>query len=367
MKRSPIGGNRLKRKSIKTFNTKPDLIEDYKKYINKKGNGIVEVLDLSNDECLSNVKQYISTQSIALDTLLNGKGIPTGRVTEIYGPQHIGKSTIMDHVFASVQKIGGVAVLFDSETARDLKYTGNIGVDVNKLQSIKFKRDELYIENVMIQMYNTVEWWADNSPDTPVVIGWDALGGTATRDEVKKRLAEDGKPAGAAKILSEACRLFPARLGGTNIAVLIANHQYDSFGKGKMKGFNQAVKKETYGGAAVRHLSSIRISLYNVGYINYQGNHIGRQVGAFLDKNRLGNPYQKTDFALISGIGIDNIWTLYETLKNANIIVVGGSWSSINLDGELIKFQGWNGLSDKCREDPTLFNRLLSVYYTVTR
>jgi recombination protein RecA len=362
MKRAAISG--APKKKLKAI--KKDPIEEYKTYINKKGNGIVEVLDFSNDDCLANVKQYISTQSIALDSLLNGVGIPTGRVTEIYGPQHIGKSTIIDHLFASVQSIGGVPILFDSESARDFRYTSKIGVDINKLQCVEFKRDELHIENVMIQMYNTVEWWATNAPDVPVVIGWDALGGTATRDEVKKRMESEGKPAGAAKVLSEACRLLPSKLGRTKVAIVIANHQYESFGKGK-SGFGQATQKMTYGGSAVRHLASIRINLFNLGYINYKGEHIGRQVGAFLDKNRLGNPYKKIDFALISGIGIDNIWSIYETLKNSKIIVVDGSWSAINLDGEVLKFQGWNGLSDKCKENPLLFNKLLSVYNSIPK
>jgi recombination protein RecA len=362
MKRSAISG--APKKKLKAI--KKDPIEEYKTYINKKGNGIVEVLDFSNDDCLANVKQYISTQSIALDSLLNGVGIPTGRVTEIYGPPHIGKSTIIDHLFSSVQLIGGVPILFDSESARDINYTKRIGVDVSKLQCIEFKRDELYIENVMIQMYNTVEWWASNAPDIPVVIGWDALGGTSTRDEVKKRMESEGKPAGAAKVLSEACRLLPSKLGRTKVAIVIANHQYESFGKGK-SGFGQATQKMTYGGSAVRHLASIRINLFNLGYINYKGEHIGRQIGAFLDKNRLGNPYKKIDFALISGIGIDNTWSIYETLKNAKIIVVDNSWSAINIDGEVIKFQGWNGLADKCKENPLLFNKLLSVYYAIMR
>lgn len=364
MKRSPIGFQRRPIKA-KIPRVKKDLLEEYQQYINKNGNGIVEVLSLSNDECLSNVKQYISTQSIALDTLLNGKGVPTGRVTEIYGPPHIGKSTIMDHLFASVQAIDGVAILYDSETARDSIYSKRIGVDINKLQCVQFKRDELHIENVMIQMYNTVDWWAKNAPDVPVVIGWDALGGTSTRDEVKKHLEAEGKPAGAAKVLSEACRLLPSKLGCTNVAIVIANHQYESFGKGGP--FKQVTKKETYGGSAVRHLASIRLSLYNVGYVNYKGIHIGREVGAFLEKNRLGNPYGKTSFALFSGIGIDNVWTIYETLKSAKIIVVEGAWGAINLDGEIIKFQGWNGLADKCNENPTLFHKLLSVYNTIPK
>ena len=356
VKRSPVGKSKTSvKKSPKILK---DKLKDYAASIKRSSDDcVVEVLTLSDDDCIANVKLHISTQSLALDKLLNGQGFPTGRVTEIYGPPHIGKSTILDHAFASVQSMGGVGVLFDSEAARDIKYTGKIGVNVKELQMVEFNKDSLHIENIMGRLYDTIEWWATNYPDTPVVIGWDALGGTATRDELKKRLADDEKPAGAAKVMRSAARQIPAKLGGTKIAVIINNHEYESFGHGIQK-------KETYGGAAVRHLSTIRMKLHHTkaGWIRKGDDIIGRKVGAYLEKNRLGKAYCSTEFALISGIGIDNLWSVYEELRQAKIIVVSGGWSAINLDGEVLKFQGWRGLADKCAEDATLFPRLVSVY-----
>ena len=348
-----------KSRKKKTPKIKKDLIKEYQQSLKSKG--IVEVLTLADDDCLANVKLHISTQSLELDKLLNGKGVPTGRVLELYGPPHIGKSTLMDHMFAEVQKIGGVAILLDTEGARDSKYTRAIGVDPAKLQYIEFARDALHIENVLIKIYDTVEFWADKAPDMPVLIGWDALGGTSTRDELEKRLEKDSQPARAATVLRKAARQLPPKLGNTNIAVVIANHEYQNLGMG-----GQKARKETYGGAAVRHLASIRFQLYNAGWIKRSdGSVIGRKVGVNLIKNRLGNPFGSTEIAILSGVGVDNTWSLYECLKEAGVIVISGSWAAINLDGEVIKFQGWSGLVTKCTEDPTLFPRLVSVYQSL--
>lgn len=367
VKRRPVKSKNQVPKSPKV---KKDPIAEYQAAIRKKG--VVEVLTLTDDDCLAKVRQHISTQSLGLDMLFNGKGIPTGRVTEIYGPPHIGKSTLIDHLFASVQSMGGVAILFDTETARDIEYTNRIGVDASKLQIVQFSKNEMHIENVMIKLMDTVEWWSANYPDTPVVIGWDSLGGTATKDEIEKRLGsgksksknKDGsdkkaveKPAAAAKILRTAARQFPTKLGNTKVAVVVANHEYVNFNVGGGKS-----KKETYGGEAVRHLATLRAKLFPLGWIKKGDSVVGRRVGISLEKNRLGVPFVKGEVGLISGIGIDNTWTLYETLKEAKIIVTSGSWGAINLDGEVINFQGWSGLSQKCKEDPKLFEKLVSVY-----
>lgn len=356
VKRKPVGT--IKSRTKKSPTIKKDKVKEYQEFIKKKG--VVEVLNLADDDCLANVKQHISTQSLGLDTLLNGKGIPTGRLTEIYGQHHIGKSTLLDHIFASVQKMGGVGVLFDTEAARHMKYTENIGVKVKDLQLVEFAKNELHIENIMVKLYDTIEWWNKNYPDILVVIGWDSLGGTATRDEIEKRLGKDAKVAGAAKVLREAVRQIPTKLGNTNVAVVVTNHEYEAFNKTKF-----GSKKETYGGAAIRHLATLRLKLYPMGWIKQGDGIVGRRVGVSLEKNRLGNAYTRTEIGLISGIGIDNTWTLYETLKEAKIIVTNGSWSAINLDGETISFQGWSGLVEKCKEDETMFNRLVSVYHSI--
>jgi len=301
---------------------------------------------------------------LALDTLLNGKGIPSGRVTEFTGDPHIGKSTLLDHVFASAQALGGEAVLVEPEGAREKGYTQRLGVDPSKLHYAQFNdREDMHLENIINLIYETVDFWRVKAPDTPVVIGFDALGGTATRDEMQNRMKESNQPAVAAKIMREASRQIPARLGNTKIAVVICNHEYQTFKR--TSGFGGS-PKESYGGGGLRHLCTIRMSLFPTekGWVkDSMGVRLGRVVGAQLVKNRLGNPWVSTKFALMSGSGVNNIWTIFQTLREAKLMdVATNGWAAINLDGEILKFHGWSGLQVKCVEDDSLFPRLINVY-----
>lgn len=378
-KRTPVRKPKPKRKSsAKTSTKRPkirrDPLKEYAETIQK--DGVVEVLTLADDDCLANVKTHISTQSLELDRLLNGKGFPCGRVVEVIGPPHIGKSTIMDHAFAQVQKMGGIAVLADTEGARDSTYTRNIGVDLAKLQYLEFPRKEiiekkkvvgyeeqLYLENVLTKILETADFFGTRHPDVPVLIGLDALGGTATRDEMHNRLARDEQPAQAAKLLRKICRQFPNYMGNTKVGLLIANHEYQNIQMGNRVG----PRRESYGGDAIRHLASIRLSLFYGGewVKRSDGELLGRVVKVSLIKNRLGNPWGESRIAILSGVGISNIWSVYDKFKVAKLMSTSGSWSTINLDGVDIKFQGWAGLQAKCLEDETLFPRLVSIYQGV--
>ncbi len=359
-KRAPVKkkGKKPKGKKVpKSPKIKKDPLKEYQQAVKKDSEGAIEIIALTDEDSLANVPIHIGTQSLELDRLLNGMGYPSGRVVEIYGPPHIGKSTLLDHAFAEVQKMGGVAVLFDTETARDVNYTGRIGVDTKKLQYVKFARGEMHVENVLMQIFKAIEFWREKAPDMPVVLGWDALGGTATRDELEKQLEKDARPAMAAQVLRTAVRQLPTKLGNTKISVIICNHEYQTFGKGKKQGF-----KETYGGGAVKHLATLRLQMWNVGWIKGSGGEIiGRKVGVNLKKNRLGK-MGSVEVAMLTGIGIDNTHAVLDRLKAAKLIATAGGWSAINLDGEKINFQGWQGLVKKCEEDETLFPRLVSVY-----
>lgn len=364
-RRSPVG------RPAKSRKVRKDPLREYAEVISK--DGVVEALTLADDDCLAAVRGGVSTGSLALDRLLNGVGIPYGRVTEICGPPHIGKSTLLDHVFGRVQAAGGVAILADTEGARDSSYTTRIGVDPKKLQYLEFQpipvkkqnkvvgyREGLTLENVLTKIMESIEFWSRHYPETPVVIGFDALASTSTEDELENRLAKDEQPAAAAKVLRKICRQLPAYLGNTRIALVVANHEYQNI---RMAG-RVGKARETYGGDAIRHLASIRMQMFSVGewLKDSEGKILGRVVGVKLTKNRLGNPWGEARIALYSGVGIDNVWTIYHELGSAGIIVTSGSWSAINLDGQELKFQGYRGLARKCEEDETLFPRLVSVY-----
>lgn len=309
-------------------------------------------------EVQSRVKQRISTGSLELDRLLGG-GIATGRLTELYGPEHVGKSTILDGIFAQVQLLGGVGVLADSEQARDAVYTASLGVDVDALRALEFPRGELTAESVCNVLLDATDFFEAEFPDVPVVIGWDALGGTATFEEINKRVG-DRVVAGAAKVMRELGRRLPNHLAGTNVAQVICNHEYEVISRGGRPGWN-----ETYGGKGVRHAATHRLQLFPGRAITTSdGQYLGRQVHVNLRKNRLG-PGGETILAILDKSGVSNTWSLYNQFLARKIIVPSGSWACMNLDGQEIKFQGWLGLERKIRDVEDLWPRLVSVWHEV--
>jgi len=334
--------------------------KEYAKALSKKG--MVQILKMTDDDCLMHVKGYLSTGNPALDRMLHGRGIPFGRITEIYGPHHIGKSTILDHLFKMVQKAGGTGVLADTEEARDIRYTQAIGVDASKLLILEFDRKELTMENVLNKVLETIDWWRDNYPDRKVLIGWDSLGGTQTNEERDKTVERGKSPGSAASIMQLMRRKVTPALANTNIALVILNHEYEKIATGGFAG----KKRETYGGEAVRMAASIRLELHpTMGQWlpGKDGVIIGRKVGVKLVKTKLGGSTMAScEVALMHGEGISIMWTLFEGLKGLGIIQTSGGWSAINLDGEILKFQGLNGLRDLCGQDPTLEERLFKVY-----
>lgn len=366
-KRSPV---KVPKKEAKRVRVDP--LKEYRETM--AAQGIATVSSIGNDEAVCNILGRVSTRSLSLDAILRNPrepegwaGIPFGRVTEVFGPPFIGKSTLLDGLFATVQGMGGVAVLADTEISRDRHYVQRLGVDLDKLQYLEFERGELYIENVIQAVYKTIDFWAEKHPEIPVVIGWDALGGTATKDEWEKGLQSETatKPGAAAKAMHSATRQIAPRLGRTKIAFVILNHEYEMIHTGGYGGHQK--KRETYGGSGVRHAGSVRLQLYSSGtYIKRSDGWVmGRVVVAKPVKNRLGDSNVEALVPILNGTGIENVWTLFEDLKRANIIVTSGSWSAINLDGQDIRFQGWSGLKVKCGEDSTLYGRLVSVWKQV--
>ena len=359
-KRTAIGRS-TKSPASKQVKTKihSDPEKEYAKAVSQKG--MVQILHMTDDDCLMHVKDFLPSGNIELDRLLHGRGIPFGRITEIYGPNHIGKSTTLDHFFRMVQREGGTAILADTELARDLEYTRAIGVDVTKLLVMELDRDQLTMENILTKILETINWWRTNYPDRKVVIGWDSLGGTQTNEERDKEVSKGKSPGSAASIMQLMRRKVTPDLAHSNIALVILNHEYEKINTTKFAG----KKRETYGGEAVRMAASIRLEMHGTGeWIKVSdGTVIGRVVGFKLTKSKVqGDAMFSCRVGIIRGVGISNVWTIFESLKRIGVIQVSSSWAAMNLDGEVMKFQGFNGLQRLCSEDPTLEDRLIKVY-----
>lgn len=352
----------------------------FQKELSEKG--FVQLLKFSDDDCLAHLKGCLSTGAIALDELLGGRGIPLGRITEIYGNWHIGKTTLLNQLFAQAQRQGGWACVFDTETAMSEEYTAGLGVDPERLTYAQFSSGQGSLENVCLTMLKAVRWWRQNDPDRVVLLGLDSLGGTPTADELRAPLSseeaddgeKDGKkkkkarqPGAAARVMHAFRRQIPQELGNTKIGLIVINHEYQSWSMGK-------TRRETFGGEAMRNAASIRLKLFSVGnYLERSGVTIGKEINADLVKDKIfGKTGGRARFALLNNIGIDNTWTVYEDLIRRGVIVKSGSWCAVNLDGEEMKFQGWNGfqkLCDKPVEDGKLsyFDRFVAVYEQLQR
>ncbi len=341
--------------------TKRQLLQDFRQNIKSD---VAEVMDLE----FRQPKLWVSTGSLELDMALlhidlDGKrhnGIPLGRVCEVYGPGHIGKSTLLDHLFANVQRMGGIAVLAETDTGRDSTYTSAIGVNLDELQRIEFKANMGSIENAGDKLVESMKFWNEKAPELPVIVGLDALGVTPTQEEIKKGLTEKST-ASAAKIVRVLCRKVAPLLPGSNVTLIVLNHEYKSitFGGG-------VSANKTYGGQGFELLSTARIKLYPVkdGWLKGPGGVVvGRITGFDLQKWKLGKAYTHGRYGVLSSYGIDNAVTLWDTLTRAKIIEVKGSWGGINVDGEVVKFQGWWGLRQKGIEHPDLFSKLVEIYW----
>lgn len=307
----------------------------------------------------SKVLAWVSTGSVALDRMMAGKGIPCGRVTEVFGPNYIGKSTLLNQLFSSVQRACGFGILVDAENAWVEDYSRGLAVDTAALQVLQFKSGELSVEHVVNKVFASIDWWRTEFPERPVVIGWDAFGSTATNDELSKRIGE-ATMASAAKAMRASCRQVAGRIGGSRVALVVLNHTYEAIGKHTM---GAGTKRETYGGEALRLATSMRLELYNAGPVKRgSGVVVGREIGAKLIKNRFGPP-DECRIAILHGLGIDNTWTLFHSLQEAKMIVTSGNWSQLTAaDGEQLKFQGWTGLRRLVGERPELFGQLVAAY-----
>lgn len=329
---------------------------------------LLQIPTLTGDElpCLSHLGAFLSTQQPTLDRILGGRGLPFAKWIEVFGPEHVGKSTFLYHLFAEVQKCGGVGILADVEHSAIPDYASGVGVDTNKLLMLEFDRDALVLENIVDAMYESIRWWRATYPDMKVVLGWDALGSTRTQEEKDKNTEQGKKPGSTAKIMHLMKRKVVPELAGSNIMLVVLNHEYEIINTGGF-GFGFGKKRETFGGGGQRLASAIRIKLFPKGFQKDSGGqYLTKQVGLEVVKDKIFGSFRfPLELCLIPGQGFVPEWPVYKELVARKVIATSGSWAALDLDGEKLSFQGWLGLRRKCDEDPTLFPRLLKVYWSL--
>ena len=257
----------------------------------------------------------IPTGAINLDAALGIGGIPKGRVTEIYGPEASGKTTLALHILAEAQKLEGVAAFIDVEHALDPVYAAKIGVDTENMLLSQPDGGEQALE--------IVETLVRSSAIDLIVI--DSVAALVTRAEIEGSMG-DTHVGLQARLMSQALRKLTSIISKSNTAVIFINQT-------RMKiGVPAYVNPETTtGGVALKFYSSVRIEVRRIGSIKKIGAEaeiVGNRTRIKIVKNKFAPPFKNVEVPIIFGQGISGLDILINIAAQNDIIKKSGSWFS---------------------------------------
>lgn len=292
----------------------------------------------------SHVKNWIPTGCDALDLAISnrpGGGIPEGKIIEIFGDSGTGKSALAVTILANTQRVGGLAVLIDTEAAATEQFFEALGVNAEELLYIQLEA----LEDVYAAVETIIERARKTGKDRPVTIVIDSLMGASTKMELEATYDRQGYATGKALINSLAMRKITNLIAKERITLIGINQIRANMNAGF--GGEQWV---TSGGKAWAFHSSVRIRLKNMGQLDGKSDTgqkliLGRRVRAQIIKNRLGPPMRNADYDFYFQSGIDNYGSWLNLMKEYDIVDQSGAWYSfVHVDEDTgeerkIKFQ----------------------------
>jgi recombination protein RecA len=284
----------------------------------------------------------IPTGALNLDLALGIGGIPRGRVTEIYGAEASGKTTLALHITAQAQLKGGTVAFIDAEHALDVYYAKNLGVDIENLLLSQPDGGEQALE--------IVETLVRSSAIDLIIV--DSVAALVPRQEIEGNMG-DSHVGLQARLMSQALRKLTAIVSKSNTAVLFINQT-------RMKiGAPPYVNPETTtGGVALKFYSSVRIEVRNAGAIKDAGGEnqvVGMRTRVKIVKNKFAPPFKTIEFPIIFGEGISHLDILLEMGSQHDVIKKSGSWFSY---GDLRLGQGADKTKIYLKENPQLIEQI---------
>lgn len=285
------------------------------------------------DEALNDV-DVISTGSIMVDYALGVQGVPRGRITEIYGPEASGKTTLALQVVAQAQKKGGYAAFIDAEHAFDPRYAKALGINTEELLVSQPDSGEqaLEITETLIR---------SGALDVIVV---DSVAALVPRAELEGEMG-DSHMGLQARLMSQALRKITGVVNKTDTACIFINQVREKIGV--MFGNPET----TTGGRALKFYSSVRLDIRRIGAIKKADEVIGNRTKVKVAKNKVAPPFKVVEFNIMYGKGISRVSEILDLAVQFDTIQKRGSWFRYN--GEPIG-QGADSAMQFLEEDPTL-------------
>ncbi|HET6614972.1 MAG TPA: recombinase RecA [Dehalococcoidia bacterium] len=293
--------------------------------------------------------EVISTGSLALDMALGVAGLPRGRITEIYGPEGAGKSTLAYHVVASAQKTGGVAAYIDVEHALDKDHAESCGINVAELLISQPDTGEQALEicDALVR---------SNAVDVIVV---DSVAALVPRAEIEGEMG-DSLPGLQARLMSQALRKLTAVISKSRSTVIFINQLREKIG------IVFGNPETTPGGRALKFYSSVRIELRRAESLKQGTDIIGNRVRAKVVKNKVAAPFRTAEFdILFSGKhrGISREGDIVDLGVDANVVKKMGAFFSY---GELRLGQGREAAKEYLRQNPELAREIEALIVSTT-
>src|SRR5438309_6045230 len=282
--------------------------------------------------------QGISSGALSLDLALGGRGLPRGRIIEIFGPESSGKTTVALHAVANAQRQGGVAAFIDAEHALDPGWAKRVGVDLESLLVSQPSSGEeaLKIAEMLVK---------SNAVDIIVI---DSVAALVPRSEVEGEIG-DQHVGLQARLMSQALRILNPTISRTKTCMIFINQIRQKIGV--MFGNPET----TSGGLALKFYSSVRLDIRKVTTVKDGEETVGSRVKVRVVKNKVAPPFRVAEFDLMYDRGISREGDLIDMAVEDKIIEKSGSWISY---GEMRLGQGRENAKQYLHENPALMDEI---------
>ncbi len=290
------------------------------------------------DDDPSNIPPGIATGAISLDLALGGRGIPRGRIVEIFGPESSGKTTLTLHAVAAAQKEGGVAAFIDAEHALDPSWARRLGVNIDDLLVSQPDTGEQVMEICELLVRS-------NAVDIIVV---DSVAALIPRAEIEGEMG-DAHVGLQARLMSQAMRKLTGAINKSKCTVIFINQIREKIGV--MFGNPET----TPGGRALKFYSSVRLDIRRAATIKDGDIAVGNRVRVKVVKNKVAPPFRQAEFDIMFNEGISQAGDLLDLAVDEEVIDKSGAWFSY---GDVRLGQGRENVKIFLKENPDLFDEV---------